>query len=107
MEGINVLIISGTLERDPAIRWREDGMCVCTGSVRMDPVYKIFMPFEAYGKTGEAMGECHMGDGVLLQGKIFWRKYVTKSGEEKSGPAILVNKGSLLVPASVADRVAS
>jgi hypothetical protein len=33
-----------------------------------------------------------------LGGKVFWRKYHTKAGEEKSGLALLVQKSSVLVP---------
>ena len=112
MDGVNYLLMSGPLERAPSVRWREDGTCVCTGSLRIDEVsakgivYKTFVPFEAYTKVAEVLGERHAGDVVMLQGKIFWRRYHTKSGEEKSGLALLVSKGSLLVPGNVPAAVA-
>jgi len=64
-------------------------------------VFKTFLPFEGYSKVGEILGERQVGDVLLLQGKVFWRKYVTKSGEEKSGLALLVQKASVLVAAPV------
>ena len=90
MDGVNLLIVSGTLER-VNLRFREDGTCVCTGTIRVDELsaqgvmYKTFIPFEGYSKVGEALGERQTGDGLMLQGKVFWRKYTLKGGEEKSG----------------------
>jgi single-stranded DNA-binding protein len=104
MEHLNLLVVSGILERI-SVRFREDGTAVCVGSLRSEElgtngtVYKTFIPFEAYGKSGEALGERQAGDCVMLQGKVFWRKYHTKAGEEKSGLALLVQKSSLLIPA--------
>ena len=107
MDSLNILIVSGYLERDPVVRFREDGTCLCTGTLRLEEqgtqgtVFKTFLPFEAFGKVGEQLGEWHAGALCTLQGKVFWRKYHTKSGEEKSGLALLVQKGSVLVPAAV------
>jgi single-stranded DNA-binding protein len=109
MEGVNHVVVSGVLEHNPTVRFREDGTCVCRGTLRVDELsaqgvtYKTFIPFEAYTKVGETVGERHAGDVLLLQGKVFWRKYHTKAGEEKSGLALLVQKCSLLV--SVAAEV--
>ena len=106
MDAINLLIVSGALER-VALRFREDGTPVCTGTIRVDElgaqgtVFKTYVPFEGYAKCGEALGARHEGDVMLLQGKVFWRKYTLKSGEEKSGLALLVQKASVLVPAPV------
>jgi single-stranded DNA-binding protein len=81
MDGVNTLMVSGTLERSPSVRFREDESCVCTGTLRVDElgsgetVYTTYVPFEAYLKAGEAMGERQKGDVMLLAGKIFWRKY--------------------------------
>jgi single-stranded DNA-binding protein len=108
MDGVNYLVVSGTIERHPSVRWREDGTCVCIGSLRIDErstqgtVYKTFVPFEAYVKVAETVGERHAGDVVLLQGKIFWWKYHTKNGVEKNGLALLVSRCSLLMPMAVA-----
>jgi hypothetical protein len=101
MDSLNLLLVSGTLER-VHLRFREDGTCVCTGSLRIDDlgaqgtVYKTYIPFEGYSKVGELLGEQQVGDVVMLQGKVFWRRYRTKGGEEKNGLALLVQKCSLL-----------
>src|SRR6266446_7017730 len=29
MDGVNYLLVSGTIERNPGVRFREDGTCVC------------------------------------------------------------------------------
>lgn len=47
---------------------------------------------EAFGKTAEL----HSGAVVMVQGK-----HITKSGEEKSGLALLAQKINMLVPAAV------
>jgi hypothetical protein len=107
IDAINLLMVSGTLER-VHLRFREDGTPICVGTVRIDElsaqgtVFKTYVPFEGYAKVGEILGERQVGDVLLLQGKVFWRKYVTKSGEEKSGLALLVQKVSLLVPMAAA-----
>jgi hypothetical protein len=107
MESVNYWLVSGQLERDPSVRFREDGVCHCTGSLRLDDqnaqgtIFTTYVPFEAYNKVGERMGTYHAHDSVLLQGKAFWRKYHTKTGEERSGLALLVQKSSLLAAAEV------
>ena len=107
MDSINLLIVSGALDRRaPQVRFREDGACVCTGTLRLEEqgtqgtVFKLFLPFEAYGKVGEQLGTWHEGDRGTLQGKVFWRKYHTQRGEEKSGLALLVQKSWQLVPST-------
>ena len=111
MDSVNHLIISGALERNPSVRFREDGTCVCSGSLRLDEVgaqgtvFKIFVPFDAYGKAAEALGERQVGDVVMLQGKLFWRKYHTKDGTEKSGLALMVQKCTVLVSSQAAVAV--
>ncbi len=110
MDCLNLLIVSGTVER-MSLRFREDGTCVCTGTLRIDElgssgtVFKTYLPFEGYAKVGEVLGERQIGDVLMLQGKVFWRKYTTKSGEEKNGLALLVQKVSVLLPAAVETSV--
>jgi len=105
MDSTNVLLVSGVLDRAPTMRFRDDGNALCTGTLRLDEpgangtVYKTYVAFEAYSKVAEVVAERQAGDVVLLQGKVMWRKYVTKSGEEKAGLALLVQKCSVLVAA--------
>jgi hypothetical protein len=49
--------------------------------------------------VGEQLGAWQEGDLGTLQGKVFWHKYHTPRGEEKSGLALLVQKSWRLVPA--------
>ena len=103
MDCVNLCLISGYLERDPTVRYREDGTAHCVCTVRVEEMregtcYKTYVLAEAYGKTGEALAELPGRAIVLLQGKLFWRKQVTASGAEKSGLALLVQKVSPLVP---------
>ena len=105
MDSINLLIVSGALDRALQVRFREDGTCVATGTLRLEEqgaqgtTFKTFLPFEAYGKVGEQLGAWYEGDLGTLQSKVFWRKYHTPRGEEKSGLALLVQKGWRLVSA--------
>ena len=107
MDYANVCLISGYVERNPAIRYRGDGIAQCMCSLWVEElgatgtIYKTSMVAEAFGKTREALGELHSGTLAVLQGKLFWRKHLTKSGEEKSGLALLVQKVSVLTPAPV------
>ena len=107
MDCSNVCLISGYVERNLAIRYREDGIAQCTCTLRVEElgatgtIYKTYVVAEAFGKTGEALGELHSGTLAVLQGKLFWRKHLTKSGEEKSGLALLLQKVSVLTPAPV------
>ena len=106
MDCLNLCVLSGYLERDPTVRYREDGTAHCTCTLRVEEVregtcYKIYVLAEAYGKTGEALAALHGGAVVLLQGKLFWRKQGSASGAEKSGLAVLAQKVHplLLTPA--------
>jgi len=107
MDYANVCLISGYVECHPAIRYREDGIAQCTWTLRVEElgatgtIYKTSVVAEAFGKTGEALGELPSGTLAVLQGKLFWRKHLTKSGEEQSGLALLVQKVSVLTSAPV------
>ena len=109
MDCLNLCLVSGSLERDPTLRYREDGAAHCTCTLRVEEMregtcYKTYVLAEAYGKTGETLAAQHGGAVVLLQGKLFWRKQVTASGAEKSGLALLVQKVSPLVPTPAMPR---
>ena len=51
MESVNLLIVSGALDRAPLVRFREHGTCVCTGTMRLEEsgtqgaVFKTYVPF--------------------------------------------------------------
>jgi hypothetical protein len=102
VDHINLLIVSGCLERI-SIRYWEDGTPICTGSLRVDElgtqgtIFKTFIPFEPFGRAAEALGAQEGRQFLLCQRKVFWRKYTTKTGEEKNGLAMLVSKSSVLL----------
>jgi single-stranded DNA-binding protein len=105
VDSLNVVALTGILERDPTIRCDPDsGTPRCSGTLRCEDVgasgstFKLYVPLEAWGKTAEALGELHAGALVAVQGKLCWRKYVTKAGEEKGTLAVLVGKVSMLMP---------
>ena len=104
MDCLNLCLCSGYLERDPSVRYREDGVVHATCTLRVEEMrdgtcYKTYVLAEAYGKTGEALAELHGGAVVLLQGKLFWRKQMTASGADKGRLAVLVQKATMLAPA--------
>jgi hypothetical protein len=94
MESVNVCVLSGTLERDPALRFRDDGSPHCTATIRLEEgrdgtLYKTYVLAEAFGKTAEVLADLHGGAVVIVQGKLFWRKQVSPSGTDRSGLACL------------------
>jgi Single-strand binding protein family len=97
MDSLNVCIVSGVLERDPTMRYREAGTAQCTCTLRLEEardgtVYNTYVLAEAYGKTAEVLADLQGGAVVVLQGKLFWRKQQAASGADKSGLALLVQK---------------
>ena len=103
MDSVNFLLISGVLDR-VTLRFREDGTPVCTGALLLRgraPRAASFGPssrLRPTARTGEQVGAWQSGTSLAPKASC-WRKYHTKSGEEKSGLALLVQKGSVLVPA--------
>ena len=104
MDCLNLCVFSGYLDRDPALRFREDGTAHCTATLRVEEVstqgtvHRYYAPLEAFGKTGEALAEHHSGALLLIQSKAFWRKPASASGSDKGASTYLVQKVSLLAP---------
>lgn len=101
---LNVVSLVGVLERAPSVRFdHASGTALCSVTLRLDEPsasgtpFRLYVPLEAWGKTGEALGELSAGAVVAITGKLCWRKYVTRSGVEKSGLAVLVQKCAHLV----------
>lgn len=108
MDSLNVVGLTGMLERDPAMRFDSDsGTARCSGTLRCEDLgargstFKLYVPLEAWGKTAEALGELHAGALVAIQGRLCWRKYMTKAGEEKGTLTVLVGKVSVLISQEV------
>jgi single-stranded DNA-binding protein len=108
MDSLNVVALTGHLERDPVMRFDPDSSTPrCSGTLRCEEVnangstFRLYVPLEGWGKTAEALGELHAGALVAVQGKLCWRKYTTKHGEEKGSLAVLVGKVSVLASAAI------
>ena len=106
MDSLNVVALTGTLDRSPVMRFDPDsGTARCAGTLRCEEVntngstFRLYVSLEAWGKTAEAL--------VAVQGKLCWRKSTTKQGEEKGTLAVLVGKVSVLVPTGVETKSAS
>jgi hypothetical protein len=62
MDHINLIIVSGVLER-VSLRFRDDGSPIATGSLRIDELgttgstFRTYPPFEDFGRAAEALGE--------------------------------------------------
>lgn len=108
MDSLNVLALTGTLERAPVLRQEEGGTAPrCSATLRCEEVsasgspFKLYVPLEAWGKSAEALGALPAGTAVAIQGKLCWRKHVPRPGEDKSGLAVLVGKVSVLASPEV------
>lgn len=92
---LNVCALTGTLVRDPATRVEDSGTprTICT--VRCDEVsrdgltHPLFVAVCCYGKVAEQAATLTAGDQLAIEGKLMYRKYVTRTGETKSGLAVL------------------
>ena len=106
MDNLNAVALTGTLERDPLMRYdNNSGAAKCAATLRCEEVnanrstFTLYVPLEAFGRQGEALGELHAGALVAVQGKLCWRKFTTRQGEDKSSLAVLVQRHHVLAPA--------
>lgn len=101
MDSLNVVTLTGFLERPPTIR-AEGDTPRCSATLRCPELgstgstFTLYVPLDAWGKSAEALGTLHAGTLVAVQGRLCWRKYTTKQGEHKSGLAVLVGKVNVL-----------
>jgi single-stranded DNA-binding protein len=105
MDSLNVVALTGTLERDPALRFDSNsGTARCSGTLRCEDLgasgnpFRLYVPLEAWGKTAETLGELRAGTLIAVQGKLCWRKYTTQHGEEKGTLAVLARQVAALAP---------
>lgn len=106
MDSLNLVAVTGVLERDPLMRFgATSSSAQCAATLRCEEVnangstFTLYVPLEAFGRQAEALGELHAGALVAVQGKLCWRKYTTRQGEEKSSLAVLVQRLHVLTPA--------
>lgn len=91
---MNSVQILGNLARDPELRFTKIGRAVATFTVAATNTYidsatnetkeqTAFINCVAWGKTGEAVGNCKKGDRLLVNGRIQTRSYEDSNGQKK------------------------
>ena len=91
---MNTVQILGNLARDPELRFTKTGRAVETFTVAANNTYidsatnetkeqTAFINCVAWGKTGEAVGNCKKGERLLVNGRIQTRSYDTQDGQKR------------------------
>ena len=91
---MNSVQILGNLARDPELRFTKTGRAVATFTVAATNTYvdsttnetkeqTAFINCVAWGKIGEAVGNCKKGERLLVNGRIQTRYYEDSNGQKK------------------------
>lgn len=91
---MNSVQLLGNLARDPEVRYTQSGRAVATFTVAASNTYvdsatnetkeqTAFINCVAWGKTGEAVGNCKKGERLLVNGRIQTRSYDTQDGQKR------------------------
>ena len=90
---MNTVQILGNLTRDPEVRYTQSGKAVATFNVAATNTFTssdgetkeqtAFINCVAWGKTGEAVGNCKKGERLLVNGRIQTRSYDTQDGQKR------------------------
>lgn len=91
---MNSVQLLGNLARDAELRFTQSGKAVATFTVAATNTYidsttnetkeqTAFINCVAWGKTGEAVGNCKKGDRLLVNGRIQTRSYEDSNGQKK------------------------
>lgn len=91
---MNSVQILGNLARDPELRFTKTGRAVATFTVAATNTYidsatnetkeqTAFINCVAWGKNGEAVGNCKKGERLLVNGRIQTRSYEDSNGQKK------------------------
>lgn len=91
---MNSVQILGNLARDPELRFTKTGRAVATFTVTTTNTYidsatnetkeqTAFINCVAWGKIGEAVGNCKKGERLLVNGRIQTRSYDTQDGQKR------------------------
>jgi len=91
---MNTVQILGNLARDPELRFTKTGRAVATFTVAATNTYidsatnetkeqTAFINCGAWGKPGEAVGNCKKGERLLVNGRIQTRSYDTQDGQKR------------------------
>lgn len=91
---MNSVQLLGNLARDAELRFTQSGKAVATFTVAATNTYvdsttnetkeqTAFINCVAWGKIGEAVGNCKKGDRLLVNGRIQTRSYEDSNGQKK------------------------
>ena len=91
---MNQVQLLGNLARDAELRFTQNGKAVAIFTVAATNTYvdsttnetkeqTAFINCVAWGKTGEAVGNCKKGDRLLVNGRIQTRSYEDSNGQKK------------------------
>lgn len=91
---MNTVQILGNLARDSELRFTKTGRAVATFTVAATNTYidsatnetkeqTAFINCVAWGKIGEAVGNCKKGERLLVNGRIQTRSYDTQDGQKR------------------------
>jgi single-stranded DNA-binding protein len=96
MDSLNMVCLTGTLERQPTVSFEGEGSQVCRFTLRLEEggrdgtIYKTYIGCEVYGRLADQAGSLQPGDVVAVTGALKWRSYVDKSGEKRGAHAVFV-----------------
>ena len=91
---MNSVQLLGNLARDPEVRYTQSGRAVATFTIAASNTYidiatnetkeqTAFINCVAWGKIGEAVGNCKKGERLLVNGRIQTRSYDTQDGQKR------------------------
>lgn len=99
---MNSVQILGNLARDPEVRFTKTGRAVATFTVAATNTYidsatnetkeqTAFINCVAWGKTGEAVGNCKKGERLFVEGRLQTRSYEYSNGQKKYVTEVVAN----------------
>ena len=98
---MNTVQILGNLTREPELRYTSSGKPVATFNVAATNTYidsnnetkeqTAFINCVAWGKLGEAVGQCKKGERLFVEGRLQTRSYDTQEGQKRYVTEVVAN----------------
>ncbi len=98
---MNTVQILGNLTREPELRYTSNGKPVATFNVAVTNTYidsnnetkeqTAFINCVAWGKLGEAVGQCKKGERLFVEGRLQTRSYDTQDGQKRYVTEVVAN----------------
>ena len=98
---MNTVQILGNLTREPELRYTSSGKPVATFNVAATNTYidsnnetkeqTAFINCVAWGKLGEAVGQCKKGERLFVEGRLQTRSYDTQDGQKRYVTEVVAN----------------